>query len=123
MGFLLLNSFGGYIHMGSWQQGWVCAIFFLGGVIGAYMRCAAAAAASRLRGPWQRVAASSFTFTPPGSSWMNDALGRRAPLLLAGMMVTGSALLGGLNSFPRLRVFPVSTKMVQKRLHSPRAQA
>lgn len=40
VGFLLLNSFGGYIHMGSWQQGWVCAIFFLGGVIGAYMRCA-----------------------------------------------------------------------------------
>jgi|APGre2960657444_1045066.scaffolds.fasta_scaffold05460_2 MFS family permease len=51
--------------MTSWRTGWVVSIFFLGGVLGA--GC---------------------------SSWMNDALGRRTPLLAAGVLTTVAALLG-----------------------------
>lgn len=49
IGFMLLNSFGGYVHMTAWEQGWVCSIFFFGGVIGAYMRRAPGASPPRPR--------------------------------------------------------------------------
>ena len=53
------------LQLTSWQAGWVVSIFFFGGVLG-----------------------GAF------SSWANDSLGRRVPLLLAGLMTTVAAMLG-----------------------------
>lgn len=112
---MLLNSFGGYIHMNAWQQGWVCSIFFLGGVIGAYIRRAhiPTPAPHNISRPSPHPPVT-LGFTPPtptpptlpahqpphrtrhcpNSSWLNDQLGRRVPLLLAGGLVTAASLLG-----------------------------
>ena len=53
------------MQLTSWQAGWVVSMFFLGGVLGAAL-----------------------------SSWANDSLGRRVPLLLAGLLTTVTAMLG-----------------------------
>jgi hypothetical protein len=39
VGFLLASHYGGHIPLDAWQQGMVVAIFFFGGIIGAYLRC------------------------------------------------------------------------------------
>ena len=70
-------------------------MFFLGGVIGAYVRHAARPPRRRRAArPLSRQSATPPPPPPGDSSWMNDALGRRAPLLIAGAMVTVAALLG-----------------------------
>lgn len=102
LGFLLATQYGGHLNLSAWEQGVVTAIFFFGGVIGAYLRRARALSrfaspAHFKRGctrtrqnckPWMSARDVSL------SAHMNEWMGRKAPLLIAAVVATIGGCLG-----------------------------